>query len=293
MKAPPFSYVAPQSLESLTRIVAERADPSEATILAGGQSLMPLLALRRAAPTCLVDINGLADELGQIAEDGDGVRIGAVVRQRAAERDPRVQRQVGLLAEALPLCGRPATRTRGTVGGSLAHADPAAEIPTVALALDAIVTALGPLGERPIPIADFLTGTFQTALAADEVVTAVTFPDLPDRSGTCFLEISRRHSERAVVGVAVAVTLDDGTATNVRIALANVAGTPIRASGAEAALAGQRPDADAVALAASVAAQDVDPPSDLHASATYRRHVVGVLVRRALTTAIDRAGGAA
>jgi aerobic carbon-monoxide dehydrogenase medium subunit len=200
---------------------------------------------------------------------------------------------VGLLAEALPLCARPAIRTRGTIGGSLAHADPAAEIPAVALALDATLTALGPGGERTIPAASFFTGAYATALATDEILTAVTFPDLPERSGTCFLELSRRHADRATVGVAVAVTLDDGTAVAVRIALANVAATPVRAVRAELALTGRPADRDAVAGAAALATEGIDPPSDLHASSSYRRHVTGVLVQRALTTAIERARGTA
>lgn len=293
MKYAPFTYVSPTTVDELVRIVGERDDAADTAILAGGQSLMPRIARRLARPAYLVDINALADELGAIVANGTGVRLGALVRQRAAERDARIAQRIPLLAEALPLSAKPAIRTRGTVGGSLAFADPSAEIPVVALALDATVTATGPNGDRTIAATDFFTGPFQTALSTHEFLTDVLFPGLPDNSGSSFMEISPRHADRAIVCVAAAVTVDAGTVAAVRVSLGGVATTPVRARRAEAVLTGQAPDADAVDAAATVAAEDLSPESDLRASADYRKHVTRVLVRRALTTAIERAGGVA
>jgi carbon-monoxide dehydrogenase medium subunit len=293
VKPAPFRYVAPSSVDELTRIVAEREDIADTAILAGGQSLMPLMALRYAQPTCLVDINGLAGELGRIGGDGDGLRVGALVRQRAAERDPGVAERVPLLAEALPSVAKPAVRTRGTVGGSLCYADAAAEIPLVAVALDAVMTAAGPRGDRAIPAREFFVGAYENALEVDEFLSGVTFRALPEGSGSSFLEISPRHADRAIIGVAAVVSGERGRVTDVRLALAGVAPTPVRATRAERTLGGQAPDPDAIAAAAQVAADDIDPDSDLPASADYRRHAAAVLVRRALQTAIGRAGGIA
>jgi carbon-monoxide dehydrogenase medium subunit len=293
LKPADFIYIAPRSVEELTRIVAGRRDAADTAILAGGQSLMPLMAMRLASPACLVDINGLAGELGGIGPNGAGIRFGALVRQRAAERDAEVTRRIPLLAEALPLCAKPAIRTRGTIGGSLAYADPAAEIPVVAVALDAMLTATGPRGDRSIAAADFFTGAFQNALATDEFLTSVVFPDLPEGSGTCFMELSERHADRAAVAVAAAATLEGGIVSIVRLALAGVAPTPVRARRAEAVLAGEVPEPDALDAAAAIASEDVDPEADARASAVYRKHLTRVLARRALATAVERAGGVA
>jgi carbon-monoxide dehydrogenase medium subunit len=287
VKAPDFSYLAPGSLDELVRILADE-DPDTA-ILAGGQSLMPLLALRRVRPRRLVDINGLAGEIGGVGGDDAGLRLGALVRQRTAERDPGIAARCPLLAEAMPLCGRPAVRTRGTVGGSLAHADPAGEVPTVALALDATLTATGSAGQRTIRAGDFFADSNVNTLRPGEVLTEVELPALPEGTGTCFMEVSRRYGDRPVVGVAAAVTIERGVAADVRVALGNVAATPIRAVQAETTLRGQECAPDAIASAAAGAAGDLQPPSDLHASPAYRRHVAEVLMRRALTTAIGRA----
>jgi CO/xanthine dehydrogenase FAD-binding subunit len=293
MKPAAFDYIAPGSVEELLQLIADREDAADTAILAGGQSLMPLVALRHATPSCLIDINGLESELGQIELDGGGMRLGALVRQRTAERDARIAERVPLLAEALPLCAKPAIRTRGTIGGSLAYADPAAEIPLVALALDAEMAVSGPRGDRVVPAAGFYTGACATALAADELLSAVVFPDLPEGTGTAFVEISARYADRAIAAAAAAVTVQDGSIARARVGLGGVAATPVRARRAEAALTGQRPDAELLRSAAAIAAEDVDPSDDLRASAGYRKHVVGVLARRALTTAIERAGGAA
>jgi carbon-monoxide dehydrogenase medium subunit len=293
MKPVPLSYVAPGSLDELMPILASRDDAADIAILAGGQSLMPLMALRHARPSTVVDINRLDEELAAISADGRAVRVGALVRQRVAERDARVAQRVPLLAEALPVCARPAIRTRGTVVGSLAYADPAAEIPVVATAVDATMIASGPRGERTISAAEFFVGPHTTALATDEFLSAAVFPDLPPGSGTCFVEISPRHADRAIVAVAAAVTVSDGTISAARVALGGVGPRPVRAAGAEAGLAARAPDRDALQLAAAIAARDIEPESDLRATAAYRRQVTRVLVRRALTTAVRRAGGTA
>jgi aerobic carbon-monoxide dehydrogenase medium subunit len=293
MKPVPFSYVAPASLDELMPILASRDDAADTAILAGGQSLMPLMALRHARPTTVVDINPLDEALGVIRADGPAVRLGALVRQRVAERDARIAQRVPLLAEALLLCARPAIRTRGTIGGSLAYADPAAEIPVVASAVDATMIASGPKGERSISAAEFFVGPYTTALATDEFLSAAVFPDLPPGSGTCFLEISQRHGDRAIVAVAAAVTVADGTISVARVALGGVGARPVRAAGAEAVLTAQAPDRAALQSAAAIAAQDIEPDSDLRATAAYRRQATRVLVRRALTTAVQRAGGTA
>jgi carbon-monoxide dehydrogenase medium subunit len=292
LKPVPFTYTAPESVDELRRIVAERDDASDTAILAGGQSLMPLAALRRVTPTTVVDINGLAHELGAIESRTGGLRLGALVRQRAAERDTTVAARIPLLAEALPLVAKPAIRTRGTIGGSVAYADPAAEIPLVAVALDAAIIASGPRGDRSISAQDFFVGPYANALAVDEFVSAVEFPDLPPGTGTCFLEVSPRYADRAIVAVAAAVTLDGGTVAQARLALGGVGATPMRAHRAEALLQGQAAEPEAIDAAAAMAAEGIDPDPDLRANAAYRRHVAGALSRRALTTAITRAGGA-
>ena len=291
MKPVPFSYSAPASLDELTEILASREDAASTAILAGGQSLMPLMALRKARPTSVVDINGLEDELGAISAEGSALRLGALVRQRVAERDARVAERVPLLAEALPLCARPAIRTRGTIGGSLTYADPAAEIPVVARAADATMIASGPRGVRGIGAAEFFVGPYTTALATDEFLSAVDFPELRPGTGTCFLEISQRHGDRPIVAVAAVVTLAEGRISEARVALGGVGARPVRAAAAETALAGQEPDRDALELAGSIAGQDIEPDSDPRASSAYRRQATRVLVRRALTTAVRRAGG--
>jgi carbon-monoxide dehydrogenase medium subunit len=291
LKPVAFTYTAPESVDELRRIVAERDDASETAILAGGQSLMPLAALRRVTPTTVVDINGLAHELGVIEHRAGGLRLGALVRQRAAERDTAVAARIPLLAEALPLVAKPAIRTRGTIGGSVAYADPAAEIPLVAVALDATIITSGTRGDRSIGAQEFFVGPFANALAVDEFVSAVEFPDLPSGTGTCFLEVSPRYADRAIVAVAAAVTLDGGTVAQTRLALGGVGAAPMRAHRAETLLQGQAAEAEAVGAAAAAAAEAIDPDSDPRASAAYRRHVAGALSRRALTTAITRAGG--
>jgi carbon-monoxide dehydrogenase medium subunit len=287
LKPAPFDYLAPESLDEALAALATAGE--DAKILAGGQSLIPLMALRLAQPTVLIDLNGVAG-LDSIERRDSTLVVGAGVRHRAAERSDAVGDAVPLLADAMPLIGHVAIRSRGTIGGSLAHADPAAELPAVALALDATFTARSrDRGERRIPAADFFLGYFTTALEADEILCDVTFTVAPPSTGYCLEEVARRHGDFAMVGAAAAVTLDGDTVTEARLALINVAERPVRATAAEQALAGSAANAATFAEASSLATRDLDPPSDLHASTAYRRKVAAVCVRRALETAAQRA----
>ena len=279
----------PTSLEEALSALAEYG--SEAKVLAGGQSLIPLMSLRLAQPGVLVDLNGLG-ALSGIEANGSGVRIGAMTRHRAAERSEVLAERVPLMAEAMPLIGHAAIRSRGTIGGSLSHADPAAELPAVALATEATLIARSLRGgERTIPASEFFEGYFTTSLAEDEILCAVEVPAAPPATGFCVTEVARRHGDFALVGVTAAVTIDQGLVTRARIALINVAERPVRAEQAEAALVGAKPEAAAWAEAAAVASSEIDPSGDLHATPAYRRKVAGVCVRRALETAARRAGG--
>lgn len=291
MKPPPFDYVAPSTLDEALDILASGDD--EAKVLAGGQSLLPLLALRLAYPTTLVDLNGVA-ELAGIERRNGSLRVGAMTRHRAAERSTDVAEAAPLVAAAIPLIGHVAIRSRGTIGGSLAHADPAAELPAVALALDATFIARSRAnGERQIAAADFFDGYFTTALEPGELLTAIDFPAPAPGTGVCVEEVARRHGDFAMVGAVTSVTVADNTITDARIALINMAGTPLRARDAEQALVGSPPAADLFAQAGALAVEGTEPSGDLHASPEYRRRVGAVCVRRALTTAVARATGGA
>jgi carbon-monoxide dehydrogenase medium subunit len=254
----------------------------DAAILAGGQSLLPLLNMRMARPAVVVDVNGLA-ELDEISVNGH-LSIGALTRQSRVEHSPEVAAAAPLVSEAVPYIGHPAIRNRGTVGGNVAHADSASELPAVMVALGAEIVALGPNGERAIPADDFFVSHYTTALDT-ELVTGVRIP-LDERPRTAFIEVARRHGDFALVGVATAVTLDDsGTCTRVRIALSGVAGAPHRPREAEALLEGQSASPELLAELERAVQANVDPGSDVHASADYRRRVSGVIARRAVERA--------
>jgi carbon-monoxide dehydrogenase medium subunit len=271
-------------------VLREHGD--EGKILAGGQSLVPLLALRLARPAALIDLARVPD-LAELTVSDGSLTIGAMVRERHAERSPLVHQHVPLLAEALPLIGHPAIRIRGTVGGSLAHADPSAELPAVALALDAeFVARSADRGERSIPANAFFLGFFTTALAPDEVLVHVRFPAAKAGTGVAFEEAARRHGDFAMVGAATSVTVEQGQITDARIALISVAATPLRRSEAERRLVGSPGAADDIEAAAAIAADGLAPASDNHGTSAHRRHVAGVLVRRALAKALHRASGA-
>jgi carbon-monoxide dehydrogenase medium subunit len=277
VKPPPFAYFAPTSVQEATQLLAEHGD--DAKVLAGGQSLIPLLSLRLARPSVLVDLNGV-DELSSITANGS-TTFGAMTRHRTVERSDVVAANVPLLAAAVPFIGHAAIRTRGTIGGSLAHADPAAELPAISLALDATFVATSAArGEREIAADDFFAGYFTTALEPDEVLTSIRFPNAAPGTGVSVQEMARRHGDFAMVAAAVSVA-PDGDA---RIALINVAERPVRATEAEAALKAGASIDDVC----EVATRDLSPVSDLHASAAYRRSVAKVMLRRAVADATSR-----
>ena len=288
MKPAPFAYYAPSSVADALDAISRVADPEELKVLAGGQSLVPLLNLRLAQPGALLDINGLDREWGSIEFDPAAVRVGALVRQRAAERSPVVTQWCPLLAEALPYVAHVQIRNRGTVGGSIAHADPAAELPAVALALDARLHITGPRGERSVPASDFFHGFFSTALAPDELLSRIDFPRLPAGTGTSFAEVSRRRGDFALVAAAAVVTVRDNRIADARLAFAGVAPCPVRSSAAESVLRGAEPAPDLIESAAQAAAGVLTPHADVHSSASYRRHLARVLAIRVLTTALER-----
>jgi carbon-monoxide dehydrogenase medium subunit len=220
--------------------------------------------------------------------------LGSMLRERAAERDEHVRRWAPLLALALPLIGHPAIRTRGTIGGSLAHADPAAELPAVALAVEAeLVARSAARGERTIPAGDFFTGFFSTALEPDEVLTRIRIPRLPAHTGCAFEEVTRRHGDFAMVGAGAMVRVEDGRISAARIALSGISDVPVRATDAEAVLTGSPPTEEALSEAAEQTAKTLTPPSDLHGSSAYRRHLARVLIKRTVRAAAQRAEEAA
>jgi aerobic carbon-monoxide dehydrogenase medium subunit len=287
MKPAPFEYHRPGSVEEAVALLAEHG--WEAKPLAGGQSLVPAMNFRLAQPAVLVDLNGLT-ALDELVADGGGLSLGAMVRQRRAERSAAVAGRAPLLAAALRHVAHPQIRVRGTVGGSLAHADPAAELPAVMVALGARLTVRGPRGERSVEADDFFTGLFGTSLEDAELLVGVHLPAPPAGGGWAFDEVSRRHGDFALAGVAATVEVDaGGRCTASRIVLFGIGDGPVRATAAEALLAGEAPTPAAVRAAAEAAAAALDPPADVHASADYRRHLAGVMVRRALPRAFDRA----
>ncbi|MBN9098673.1 MULTISPECIES: xanthine dehydrogenase family protein subunit M [unclassified Pseudonocardia] len=287
MKPAAFEYLSPTSIEEAVQALTD-PDDGDTKVLAGGQSLVPLLSLRLAQPARIVDINRIPG-LGEITESGGVLTIGTLVRQRSAEHSDVVRRACPLMAEALPHIGHTAIRNRGTVGGSIAHADPAAELPTVAACLDAELVARGPRGERVIPAAEFFTGFFTTALAEDEILTAVRIRSAAPGTGAAYEEVSRRHGDFAMAGVAAVVRLDGDVVAEARIAISGVDLVPVRAGKAEAALVGRVVDEPTLVAAAEAGVADLHPSADLHGSAPYRKHLAGVLIRKAVRTAAQRA----
>lgn len=290
MKPPPFEYFDPGSVDEALALLGEHGE--EAKPLAGGQSLVPLLNFRLARPRALIDLNRIPT-LSYLREADGGLAIGAMTRQRAVERSPLVRERCPLLAEAMPLIGHVQIRNRGTVGGSLAHADPAAELSAVLTALGGEVRVRSLRGERTLPPERFFVGYLTTALAPDELLVEVRLRGQPPRSGWAFLEVSRRHGDFALVGVAALLGLDEGgVCTHAAVALTGVGPTPVRAEEAVGSLVGSRPTPEAFQEAGRQVSAQLTPDSDLHASAEYRRHVAGVLTQRALTRALERARGA-
>jgi carbon-monoxide dehydrogenase medium subunit len=286
MKLPPVDYEAPTTVSEAVESLAEHLD--EASVLAGGQSLIPLLALRLARPAVLIDINGIDELSGVSAADGR-LSIGALTREYMAEESGTVAGTVPLLAAALPFIGHEAIRSRGTIGGSLAHADPAAELPAVARALDAEFVVRGKPGERVVPAAEWFEGYLTTSRRPDELLVEVRFPAAGPGTGVSFQEVARRHGDFAIVGLAVSLTLSGGAISDARLAFAGVSDVPVRAAGAEDLLTGERPSAELFGEAARQATGDLDPPADLHGSPEYRKKVAAALVRRGLQAAADNA----
>jgi carbon-monoxide dehydrogenase medium subunit len=290
VKPPPFEYHRADSVQEAVALLAELGD--EAKVLAGGQSLVPLLSLRLARPAHLVDVNPVVELAGVDATSS--LRLGAMVRHRTAERSDAVRVANPLLADAVAYVGHAAIRNRGTVGGSIAHADPAAELPTVLVALDAEVQATSVRGDRSIPAAEFFQGFLVTALEPDELLTAVVLAPWPAGAGWSFMEFSRRNGDFAIAGVAVMLQLGaDGRIEEARLAFSGMGGSPLRAAGAEASLAGQAPSPELFAEVGRQAVAELDPPSDVHGTTAYRRHLAGVLAARALTEAHGRSEVAA
>jgi CO/xanthine dehydrogenase FAD-binding subunit len=288
MKPPPFAYHRPETVDEVVALLAEHG--YDASILAGGQSLVPALNLRVARPAHVIDINRV-DGLDGLEAANGSIVIGAMVRQRAALESALVRERIPLLAEALPRVGHPETRNRGTLGGSLVHSDPAAEFGTIALACDADVTLLSSRGDRVLPVADFLIAPFTTAKDPDELAVAVRFPGPEGPWRWAFEEVSRRHHDFALVAVGVGVSLDGGVVGGARLAYAGVGGTALRARGAEQILHGETPSPELFEAAANQAVTELDPPTDVLATAEYRRHVACELTKRALARAAAGAKG--
>jgi aerobic carbon-monoxide dehydrogenase medium subunit len=287
MKLPPFAYAAPETLEEAVALKAAHGD--DALLLAGGQSLVPLLALRLANPSLVVDLNHVT-ELEYIREERGWLLLGAMTRHRAVERSTALRERLPILADALPLIGHRAIRNRGTVGGSIAHADPAAEWPALALALDGAMVVTGHRGVRNIDAGDFFQGLFSTALEPDEILQEVRIRLPESAAGTAFVEFARRHGDFGLAGVAAALSFDaEERVSTARIALLGVGGTPVRATEAERQLEGQALTEEGMRAAAATCREVVQPPSDVHGSAAYRLHLLGVLIRRTLLLAKERA----
>jgi CO/xanthine dehydrogenase FAD-binding subunit len=291
MKPPRFEYLAPASVDEALEMLARHGD--QAKVLAGGQSLVPLLNFRLVRPGYLVDLNEVPGLDGIRAENG-WLSIGAMTRQRAVETSALVRERCPLLAEAMPQIGHVQIRNRGTIGGSLAHADPAGELPAVVAALGGELVVRSARGRRVLAPEQFFVAYLTTALDPDELLVEVRLPVTPPRTGTAFLEVSRRHGDFALVGVAATLTLDgDGVCTGAAIAVTGVGPVPIVAAAAARGLVGVAPAVAAFEEAGRRVSERLTPDGDLHASREYRKHVAGVLTRRALARAAAHARGEA
>lgn len=289
MKPAAFEYVVP---ESIARAVAALAQArGEAKIIAGGQSLVPMLNFRLLRPAILIDINRIPD-LAFVRDDADAVHIGALTRHHQLETSGVIARHFPVLTEAMAHVAHLAIRNRGTIGGSLSHADPAAELPMMAMLLDAQLRIVSATATRTVAARDFFQDALSVDLAEDELVTAVTLPKLSSRTGWGFAEVSRRSGDFALAAVAVTLTLSGDTISEARIAITGVAPTPRRVAAAEALLAGARVDGAATQRVIAAVRAAAEPQTDLHASSDYRCHLVGVLAGKALVDAWERAKAA-
>ena len=284
MKPPPFTYHDPATVAEALDLLAEK---DNARLLAGGQSLMPMLAMRFVLPDDVIDINGVAALFGIEAMDG-ALRIGAMTRQRDIEFSDTVAGHCPLMREAILQVGHRQTRNRGTLGGSMAHLDPSAELPTVAMATDAVIHVESKRGKRDIAVADYPAGYMTPAIELDEMVTGVTFPDWPEGHGYAFIEFARRHGDFAITSAAALLTLDGGGAIDrVSLTISGVGPAPVRCSEAEAMLIGNKPGKELFEAAAETC-RAVNAMEDIHASSAYRQHLAAVLSRRALEKAASR-----
>jgi carbon-monoxide dehydrogenase medium subunit len=281
-----FEYAAPATLNEAVALLAK--DP-DAKALAGGHSLLPVMKLRLTSPSMLVDLRNVA-ELRGVSANGGGWRIGAMTTHAQIAGDSNLKGYQALI-DATSIIGDPQVRNRGTIGGSLAHADPAADLPAVVLALEATLNVIGPNGSRSIPIDQFFEGMMATALREGEVITSVDLPPLAAGTSSAYAKFANPASGYAMVGVAARVTLSGGAARNVRVTLTGAVDHATRLSKVESALEGQALTAESIAAACQQAGAGLDLMGDIHASAEYRAAMVGVYARRALTTALERAGG--
>ncbi|MDQ2744160.1 MAG: xanthine dehydrogenase family protein subunit M [Chloroflexota bacterium] len=293
MKPAPFAYLDPRSLPEALEVLARYGD--EGKVLAGGQSLVPLLNMRLAQPEVLIDVNRVSGLQGIDFTAGNGrpgVAIGAMTRQRTVEGAGEVLARLPMLADAIRWVGHPQIRNRGTIGGSIAHADPAAELPLLFRALDGVASVQSQDGKRSIPAADFFVYALTSALEPSELLTEIWLPLPPPRTGQAFLEVARRHGDFALVAVAVSLTLDvTGRVQDAVIAIGGAAPTPIRAERAEESLRGELPGSELFRQAGRLASGETEPTSDVHADAEYRREVAGTLTYRALRVASERVSG--
>jgi carbon-monoxide dehydrogenase medium subunit len=273
-----FDYAAPSSLDEAIALLGQHGD--DAKLLAGGHSLLPLMKLRFAAPAMLVDLRNVPGLSGIEAGNGDGIRIGALTRHAELQADE----SLGLIQETAAQIADQQVRNRGTIGGSVAHGDPASDLPTVLLAADASVTARGPNGERSIPASEMFQDYLTTALGDDEVITDLRFPSMQGY-GHAYVKFTRRAEDWAMVGVAALVRAEGGTFSDVRIGLTHMGTTPLRATQVEQALVGQPVEASRITAAAEAAGEGTDPPGDLNATPDYKRHLARVLVARAVSRA--------
>jgi len=289
MIPPSFDYYAPTTVKEAIGLLQQHG--SDAMILSGGMSLIPLMKLRLAAPRCLVDINRIPG-LGHIKEDGGFLRIGGLTRESELEKSPLIRSKYPILVDTTSVVGDPLVRNRATIGGNLAHGDPANDHPATMLALGAEVVATGPKGERKIPIADFFTGLFSTALESGEILTEIRIPVPPPRSGGAYFKLERKVGDFATAAVGVQLTLGkDDVLERVGIGLTNVGPTPIKASKAEEALRSKKVDGELIKGAAKLASEESQPKADLRGSKEYKRDLVRVLTIRALNRAVERARG--
>jgi len=287
MKPAPFKYIAASSLDHALSLKAEYGD--DARFLAGGQSLIPAMNFRLARPSVLIDINSLNDLAG-IDRSGREIRIGALTRYCDLERDSDFLKACSLFADALPHIAHPQIRNRGTIGGNLSHADPASELPAIAVAMEARMRIKSSAGERQMAASEFFVGLLSTDIQPDEMLVEIAFPSPKPRSGACFMEVARRRGDFALAGFAAMVTLDEAQrCTNLRLALCGVGETAVDASHAGFSLIGQPCIPEAIEAVATGVREAIAPSGNVHASPDYQRHIAGVLAMRAIGTAYQRA----